>query len=141
LRGRASGAGPLLQGDIVMAISYSDPFETLFALQRALDARHASDWMGSSTAGSGSFPPINIFQNGDDFVAVLELPGVDKNDFRIEAKENTIRIPAPRRSNTRTEPASTAASGSPAALTARYRCRSRSSQTTSAPNTVKACCS
>jgi HSP20 family protein len=51
-----------------------------------------SDWMGDSTAGMGSYPPINIFQKGDDFVAVVELPGVSKNDLQIEAKENTIRI-------------------------------------------------
>jgi len=48
--------------------------------------------MGSSMTGVGSFPPINIFQRGDDFVAIVELPGVDKNDLEIEAKENTIRI-------------------------------------------------
>jgi HSP20 family protein len=72
--------------------NYNDPFEALFALQRALDARLESDWMGESTASIGSFPPINIFQKGDDFVAVVELPGVSKNDLQIEAKENTIRI-------------------------------------------------
>ena len=54
-----------------MFASYNDPFEALFALQRALDARIASDWMGRGTAASGSFPPINIFQKGDDFVAVV----------------------------------------------------------------------
>jgi HSP20 family protein len=75
-----------------MLTTYGDPFETLFALQRALDARLASDWMGPSTAGMGSYPPINIFQKGDDFVAVIELPGLNKNDLQIEAKENTIRI-------------------------------------------------
>jgi HSP20 family protein len=75
-----------------MLASFSDPFEALFALQRALDARVASDWMGRGTAASGSFPPINIFQKGEDFVAVVELSGVDKNDLEIEAKENTIRI-------------------------------------------------
>lgn len=75
-----------------MISSFSDPFEALFALQRALDARLASDWMGAGTAGTGSFPPINIFQQGDDFVVVIELAGVDKNDLQIEAKENTIRI-------------------------------------------------
>ena len=75
-----------------MFASYNDPFEALFALQRALDARIASDWMGRGTAASGSFPPINIFQKGDDFVAIVELSGVDKNDLEIEAKENTIRI-------------------------------------------------
>src|SRR6516165_4291565 len=72
--------------------NYNDPFEGLFALQRALDARLYSDWMGDSTAGVGSYPPINIFQKGDDFVAVVELPGVNKDDLQIEAKENTIRI-------------------------------------------------
>ena len=51
-----------------------------------------TDWMGSSTTGMGSFPPINIFQQGDDFVAIVELPGVDKNDLGIDVKENTIRI-------------------------------------------------
>ena len=75
-----------------MLASFNDPFETLFALQRALDARTASGWMERGTAAIGSFPPINIFQKNDDFVAVVELPGIDKNDLEIEAKENTIRI-------------------------------------------------
>ena len=75
-----------------MVSNLNHPFEALFALQRALDARLASDWIGGGTAGTGSYPPINIFQKGDDFVAVVELPGVDKNDLQIEAKENTIRI-------------------------------------------------
>jgi len=75
-----------------MFSSFNDPFEALFALQRALDARTASDWMGRGTAASGSFPPINIFQKGEDFVAIVELPGLDKSDLEIEAKENTIRI-------------------------------------------------
>jgi HSP20 family protein len=75
-----------------MFASFNDPFEALFALQRALDARIASDWMGQGTAAIGSFPPINVFQKGEDFVAIVELPGIDKNDLEIEAKENTIRI-------------------------------------------------
>jgi HSP20 family protein len=75
-----------------MMIDFSHSFEALLAIQRALDAQRASDWMGSRTTGIGSFPPINIFQHNDDFVAIVELPGLDKNDLEIEAKENTIRI-------------------------------------------------
>ena len=75
-----------------MATVLGSPFDAIFALQRALDARHESDWFGSSTAGTGAFPPINIFQQGHDFVAIVELPGVDKVDLQIEAKESTIRI-------------------------------------------------
>ena len=75
-----------------MFASLNDPFETLLTLQRALEARNASDWIGRGTAAIGSFPPINIFQRGEDFVAIIELPGIDKNDLEIEAKENTIRV-------------------------------------------------
>ena len=69
-----------------------DPFGTLLELQRALESRHTSDWLRGSTAASGTFGPINIFQQGDDFVAIVELPGIDKNQLKLEAKENRIRI-------------------------------------------------
>jgi len=75
-----------------MVTGLNDPFSTILALQRALESRLDSDWMGSATAGVGAYPPINVFQKGDDFVAVVELPGVNKSDLQIEAKEGTIRI-------------------------------------------------
>jgi HSP20 family protein len=75
-----------------MLTSFSDPLETLLAFQRALDARRESEWMGRGTAGVGGFPPFNIFQQGHDFVAVIELPGVQKVDLDIEAKDDAIRI-------------------------------------------------
>ena len=75
-----------------MSQNFNDPFDALFTLQRALDARRGSEWMGRGTAASGSYPPVNIFQQGDDFIAVLEVPGVGKDNLAIEAKENTIRI-------------------------------------------------
>jgi len=75
-----------------MIYGVRDPFETLLAMQRALESRFASDWMGGRTTAMGSYPPINVFQRGDDFVAIIELPGLDKDDVEIEAKENAIRI-------------------------------------------------
>jgi HSP20 family protein len=75
-----------------MVMRYADPFEALFAFQRALENRLSSDWLGNATAGTGTYPPVNVFQQGDDLVAILELPGVDKNELTIQAKENTIRI-------------------------------------------------
>ncbi len=75
-----------------MVSSFSSPFDALFALQRALEASRASDWLGDGTTSMGSFPPVNVFQQGDDFVAIVELPGVDKDSLQIEAKESTIRI-------------------------------------------------
>lgn len=37
-----------------MIMGYADPFETLFAFQRALENRLASDWLGTTTASMGS---------------------------------------------------------------------------------------
>ncbi|HSD92153.1 MAG TPA: Hsp20/alpha crystallin family protein [Methyloceanibacter sp.] len=75
-----------------MIMGYADPFETLFAFQRALENRLASDWLGTTTASMGTYPPVNVFQQGDDLVAIVELPGVQKEDLNVQAKENTIRI-------------------------------------------------
>ena len=75
-----------------MVTAFSDPFETLFNLQRALDARAASDWLQNQTASPGPFPPINVFEQSGDILAIVELAGIDKNDLQIQAKENTIRI-------------------------------------------------
>jgi HSP20 family protein len=75
-----------------MVMGYADPFEMLFAFQRALENRLSSDWLGTTTAAMGTYPPINVFQQGDDLVAIVELPGVNKGDLNIQAKENTIRI-------------------------------------------------
>lgn len=75
-----------------MVTALTDPFNTLFNLQRALEARTASDWLRNQTASPGPFPPINVFQQGDDILAIIELAGVDRNNLQIQAKENTIRI-------------------------------------------------
>ena len=40
----------------------------------------------------GAFPAINLFQQGHDFVAVVEVPGVASSDLSIEAKDNSIRL-------------------------------------------------
>jgi HSP20 family protein len=71
-------------------MTFSDPFDVLFGLQRALEARRSSDWLRDATTSMGPFPPINVFQQGDDFVAIIELPGV--SDLEVQAKENTLRI-------------------------------------------------
>ena len=75
-----------------MITTFADPFEALFNLQRALEARLASDWLQDRTTSQGPFPPVNVFQQGSDLLAIIELAGIDKSSLQIEAKENTIRI-------------------------------------------------
>jgi HSP20 family protein len=66
--------------------------DALFDFQRALESRLESDWLRGATAGTGAFPPINVFQQGDNLVAIIELAGVNKSDLEIQAKDNTVRI-------------------------------------------------
>src|SRR5947199_10759037 len=75
-----------------MSMTFGDPFDVLFGLQRALEARRASAWLRDATTSMGPYPPINVFQKGEDFIAIIELPGVNKNDLEIQARESTIRI-------------------------------------------------
>jgi HSP20 family protein len=75
-----------------MITAFVDPFEAMFNLQRALEARLTSDWLQDQTTSEGPFPPINVFQQGGDLLAIIELPGIDKSSLQIEAKENTIRV-------------------------------------------------
>jgi HSP20 family protein len=75
-----------------MVLRFADPFDALLNLQKALEDRLESGWLQDFTTSRGPFPPINVFQKGDDILAIIELPGIDKNDLQIHAKENTIRI-------------------------------------------------
>ena len=75
-----------------MITAFADPFDTLLNLQRALEASYASDWLQDLTTSRGPFPPMNVFQQGDDILVIIELPSMDKNNLQIQAKENTIRI-------------------------------------------------
>ena len=51
-----------------------------------------SDWFGSRTSGSGAFPLLNVFTDGDDFVVEAELPGVKKEDLDVQVRGDTLRI-------------------------------------------------
>ncbi len=75
-----------------MMTAFADPYDALLSLQRELDARLSSDWLHDLTTSRGPFPPINVFQQGDDILAIIELPGIDRSDLQIQVKDNTIRI-------------------------------------------------
>jgi HSP20 family protein len=70
----------------------SDALDALLQFQQALDTSRSSGWLGTSPSGSGSYPPLNVFRQGDDIVVIAEVPGVRKSDLQIEVKGRTIRI-------------------------------------------------
>jgi HSP20 family protein len=71
---------------------FTDPYVTLSSLQQNLDAFLRSNWLESSLSGGGSYPPINVFHKGDDFMIVVELPGVQSSSIDIQVRRNAIRI-------------------------------------------------
>lgn len=75
-----------------MTTTYSDPFETLLRLQRALDQSRLSAPRGLTTAGSGAFPHVNLFQRDHTFVLIAELPGVDRKQLKVEVQQNHLRL-------------------------------------------------
>ena len=75
-----------------MARAFLDPFQSLFNLQRSLDASRSSDWLTRGLSGQGAFPPLNVFRQEDDFVVITELPGIKREDVNIQVQENRLRI-------------------------------------------------
>lgn len=71
---------------------FPDSFDTLLRLQQALDAFRTSNWLDAGPSGAGSYPPCNVFRNGDDYVIVTEIPGVRKLDLGVQVKGRTVRL-------------------------------------------------
>jgi HSP20 family protein len=71
---------------------FPDPFETLPGLQQALDTFRTSGWLQPGLSGGGTYPPMNVFRKGDDFIVITEVPGIKKSDIEVQVKGNTIRL-------------------------------------------------
>ncbi len=71
---------------------FADPFDALSSLQKTLDSFRSSSWLASGPSGGGSYPPMNVFRKGDDFVVIAEVPGIGKTDLEVQVKGNTIRL-------------------------------------------------
>jgi HSP20 family protein len=75
-----------------MATLLPDPFDALFNLQQALDAFRASSWLEPGPSGAGSYPPINVFRKGEDFIILAEVAGLKKSDLELQVKGSTVRL-------------------------------------------------
>ena len=71
---------------------FADPFDTLLNLQQALDTFRESNWLTAGLSGGGSYPPMNVFRKGDDFILIAEVPGINKSDLEVQVKGGTIRL-------------------------------------------------
>jgi len=76
-----------------MVIRAGSPFESLLNLQRALaDIGTGDSWFSGGTSNRSGFPPINIFQNKDEYVLIAEIPGISREDVNLEIHRNRVRL-------------------------------------------------
>ncbi len=55
--------------------------------------RDLFDWTNDNFAGENSnLPSVNIIENDDHFVVQVAAPGMSKDDFHIEVKDNVLTI-------------------------------------------------
>ena len=70
----------------------SNAYDTLLAFQEAVENAGKTDYFGQATTYRGSNPRVNIFKSGDDIILTAEVPGLKKEDIKLEIKENLLRI-------------------------------------------------
>lgn len=75
----------------------TNAFERLMSIQDAVESARGANYFGLDTTGFGVTPPIDLFKKEDNLVLVSELPGVAKDDLKIEIKENLFRISGERK--------------------------------------------
>jgi HSP20 family protein len=78
---------------------FASALDTLLALQDAVEAARTSDYFGLSTTSRGTFPSINLFQDGDDTVLVAEVPGMKKDEIQIQIKDDLITLSGERKTD------------------------------------------
>lgn len=76
-----------------MFSSYGDPFARL---QQELE-QMLSTYEGSF---SGVYPPMNVFDAGEEVVLKAELPGIDPAKLDVEVRDNTVTLKGERTADT-----------------------------------------
>jgi len=80
-----------------MAIVRWDPFNDLFGIKRDLD-RFLGRWDDNEEANMSLWrPAVDIFETKDNMVLRAELPGMKKEDVKINLENNVLSLRGERR--------------------------------------------
>ena len=82
-----------------MIRGFYDAIDTLLAIQKGVEAARGADYFGLSTTSGGSFPAVNLFKKGEDTVLTAEIPGVKKEDIKLEIKDNLFKVSGERKTD------------------------------------------
>ena len=84
---------------MIVATYTRDLYEELRRIEDRI-GRLFEEMPGSAEArpeGSTQMPFVDVMDRGDELVVTADMPGVDKNDIRINVSGNTLDISAERR--------------------------------------------
>ena len=88
-----------------MLLSRWDPFfdmsKTLEEMDRIFNA--ANRPLGLRSVPRGTFPAINIYNQGDQMVLLAEIPGVNPDDLELTVLEDTVTLKGDRSSDSNDE--------------------------------------
>lgn len=76
---------------------FSSSFNALISLQDAMERSMNNDFFGFHTSQRGTPPAINILQKESQIMLSAELPGVKREDIKIEVKGDLFRISGKRK--------------------------------------------
>jgi HSP20 family protein len=80
-----------------------DPFRELGRMQRTVD-RMFSDLLSGPYESSMMFnPPVDVSESDNAYLISLDLPGVPKDDVRIEIQDNSLIVTGERKMERRKE--------------------------------------
>ncbi|MBF0205919.1 MAG: Hsp20/alpha crystallin family protein [Oligoflexia bacterium] len=66
--------------------------ENFLSLQKHLDELFNRELFPGTTFSRRSFPSMNLFEKDDALILKAELPGFEKEDLKIEIKENSLLL-------------------------------------------------
>lgn len=72
-----------------------DPFNSLVRLQEEIERAFERPFgFGPAVgiSGRGAFPPVNVFQGQDGYVARFEVPGLGSDDVCVEAHGRSLTV-------------------------------------------------
>ena len=67
-----------------------DPWALIDRMRRDLEAGWPT--LGTAAAGANVYPPVNLYDNGEEFVLMAEIPGVRQEDLELTIEANRITL-------------------------------------------------
>jgi HSP20 family protein len=78
-------------------VRMNDPFRELERIQREIDRMFSSVLTEDSNETPVFLPPVDVEETDNHYVLSLDLPGVRKEDIRMEVMDNQLRVTGERK--------------------------------------------